>query len=61
MIKQINLITLFLCAGQEGPFYLINPSALLYIYYLLFTIYISTYLQVLQLQPSQEGVLPLLR
>ena len=39
MIKQINLITLFLCAGQEGPFYLINPSALLYIYYLLFTIY----------------------
>ena len=36
MIKQINLITLFLCAGQEGPFYLINPSALLYIYYLLY-------------------------
>ena len=38
MIKQINLITLFLCAGQEGPFYLINPSALLYIYYLLSTV-----------------------
>ena len=37
MIKQINLITLFLCAGQKGPFSLINPSAPLYylhIYYL---------------------------
>ena len=42
MIKQINLITLFLCAGQEGPFSQINPSAPLYylhIYYLLSTIY----------------------
>ena len=42
MIKQINLITLFLCAGQEGPFSLISPFALLYylhIYYLLSTIY----------------------
>ena len=50
MIKQINLITLFLCAGQKGPFSLINPSAPLYylhiyylhIYYLLYLLYLLT-------------------